>query len=286
MERVLTRDWTGRLYAIFKVREGGSSRQRACSEVGLRRLLLGEEGVHLDENISGITEVKNVFHNALRSTFRKQVLDIMSKTGHTSLPHARRVLWRVNEREKVKDTLVNTTDSMYKKGRNLLIGLYGLRHGYEGSQLQCYEAARRVTTDLYEGQRPTYLYNEVRSGSVVSVASRTVGDIVREEDSGTGTLRAYAVVSVMRGPDGKLWVISRPMRQVRGHEGLGMAASAEKCVVVELCKSVRRAGASHICDDGCKPDHQSLRVTHSKGVLDGGLYEIWTRKSSYPPHMA
>ena len=65
-----------------------------------------------------------------------------------------------------------------------------------------------------------------------------------------------------------------------------MAVAPDTCIVIELGTCVRRAGASHMCDDGCKTVSTPLYMSHSKLILEGGVYEIWTRKSNYPPHMA
>ena len=265
---------------MYKIWEKGTSRQLACIEVGLRRLLLGEEGIYLNENVPGMTEVKEMFYTRLQSTFNKELLEVMSRSGHTSLPQARKVIWQVNESEKIKREEIEKRGEIYRKGMNSLIALYRLRHGYESNHLHSFQAARLITLDEFEGQRTTYLYNEVRAGCVVTVASPSVPRILKHEDSGTGTLRAYAVVGVLRGPDDKLWVITMPMTQVHGHEGLGMAAATDRCVVIELGICVRRAGASHICDDGCKIDSHSVHISHSKGILEGGCTKFGLEKAT------
>ena len=175
---------------------------------------------------------------------------------------------------------------VHRRGKTMLVSLYGLRHGFEGTKLTCFEAARLVHFDTYEGQRNTYVYNEIRSGYVVSVPSLDALNILKEEDCGSGNMRAYAVVRVLRGPDGRLWTITMPMVEMKGREEVGMSASPEGCIVIELTKHVRRAGTSHICDDKCKPLERALGIKHSKEVLEGGVYEIWTRRDNYPPHMA
>ena len=41
VERAITKDWMGRFFALYSTWEKGTPRERACSEIGLRRLLLG-----------------------------------------------------------------------------------------------------------------------------------------------------------------------------------------------------------------------------------------------------
>ena len=285
VERALARDWTGRVFALFKIWEGGTSRERACSELGLRRLLLGEEGMHLDERQAGVTEFKDMFHGAMRDAFREPIASMMGRSGHLSLPRARRVKWQVHETESLQPAVWDSLGPIFKKGTTLLGGHYNLRSGFESRSMSVFRAARLVHSDVYEGRRKTYKYNEIEKDCVVSCATAPAGWFVRADDIGGSSMRFYAVVAVVRGPDMKLWAITMPMASTGTDDGEGMRVEADGCTVVELADGVRRAGAAHVCDDACVPHRRGLQVKHSARVCDGGLYETWTREQGYPPHM-
>ena len=69
-------------------------------------------------------------------------------------------------------------------------------------------------------------------------------------------------------------------------DGRAYAVGNGSCSVIQLGKGARRAGVSHVCDVQCRAQRGRASVSHSKGVCDGGTYEVWTRKHGYPPFMA
>ena len=103
VERALARDWMGRVYALFQIWSQGTSKERACSEIGLRRLLLGEGAVHLNEEENGVTEFQDRFQSSMKTSFREPTMDMMRECGHLSLPRARRVVWQVMDSDKMKE---------------------------------------------------------------------------------------------------------------------------------------------------------------------------------------
>ena len=91
VERALAKELMGRLFALYSTWMSGDSNERLCSEVGLRRLILGEEGMILDERQSGAESLQQDFQAALRSKFRPPNTTSMGKCGHVKLPRAREV---------------------------------------------------------------------------------------------------------------------------------------------------------------------------------------------------
>ena len=77
------------MYALFKIWEGGSGWDRACAELVLRFLMLGEEGMLLDERQERGSEVKIEFHSAMREAFGAPIIRMMGWFAHLSLPRAR-----------------------------------------------------------------------------------------------------------------------------------------------------------------------------------------------------
>ena len=286
VERALTRDWMGRVYALFQVWKKGSTRERACSEVGLRRLLLGEGAVHLNEEESGVTDFKERFHNAMQTSFREPTMEMMSECGHLSLPRARRVGWEVLEGDKMAADKVGELCGAFASGLAQLGREYKLATGKELEVLKVYSTARLEYRDVYEGKRRTYKFNEVGENCVVTcVAEEGVG-VVREACMGIGEdVRYFAVLAVVKGPDNKLWAVTKAMARARPDLRNAYGVSIGACVVVQLTAAVRRAGAAHLCDSDCMFSQRGLSVRHSATVCDGGLYELWCAREGYPPHM-
>ena len=285
VERALMRDRCGRVYALFKIWEGGTSRVRACTEVGLRRLLLGEEFMHMDEDQPEMTELKKVFEDSMRQALRRPVAEMMGRHSHISLPGARKSKWIVQHMHIVQLTENMENLQLVRKGRSLLRQHYKLRAGYDTQLMRMYTVARLQHADVYEGVRGnSYSYNEVCVGSVISCPHKEGKDILPSGFCGEGRLNIYAVVMILCGPDDKLWVTAVPMEK-SSNSTRAMDVAQNKCALVELSSCVRRAGACHLCDSNCRHHPSKLEVEHSAGILQGGLYNIWTRRDNYPPYM-
>ena len=285
VERALTGDWAGRVFALFKIWEGGTSRERACSEIGLRRLFLGEEGLIMDERQDGVSEMKATFAANLRRAMRPPVVGMMGKNSHIPLTSARRGAWTVTEMDKFKPGEKPKHEELFRKGLAIYLRHFRLRAGYETSSVTLYRSARYVHSNVYEGKRKAYVFNEIAEGRVVSCPTDSTDEIIQRDECGTGALRKYAVVVVVRGPDNKLWTVAVPLQKPYDEEGAAMRIQADAIVLLELSASVRRAGTCHVCNDSCTLHPRKLEVKHNGGILDGELYEVWTRENNYPPYM-
>jgi len=285
VERALSCDWAGRVYTLFRIWESGTSRERACCEVGLRRLLVGEEMMLMDESEEKVSDLKACFARQLRLALKDPVLGMMGKNSHIPLTSARRGAWCVNSRDKFKLGEGPKHELYARKGRAILQRHYNLRSGYNTTAVSEFRSARYVHSNIYGSKRNAYVFNEITEGTVVSCPTERTEDIVSRDDMGRGTLRKYAVVTVTSAPDDKLWAITVPMQDVNYEGEQGMKIRPNECVLLELSRSVRRAGTCHICNSSCKLHPRKLQVEHDEGILDGGLYEVWTRENNYPPYM-
>jgi len=226
-----------------------------------------------------------LFESSMRRAFRSPVCEMMGKHSHISLPGARRTKWSVRQVHVVERTDDMNNLRLVRKGRALLRQHYGLRAGYDTSLMTMYTVARLQHADIYEGlSSNSYSYNEITIGSVISCPHEQEKDIITTDLCGMGRLNKYAVAMIISGPDTKLWVTAVPMEQ-SSTSTRGMVVVQDKCALVELSDSVRRAGACHICDNECRHHSSALEVEHSAGVLQGGIYNIWTRRDNFPPYM-
>ena len=148
-----------------------------------------------------------------------------------------------------------------------------------------FSAARLRISDRYEGRKRTYQQNEIKREGVLSCPTERAGDMVREKECGSDAVQVFDFWRVVRGPDGKLWAIVQPMEWADASVGEARRIQAGCSAVVELTDRIRRAGAVHMCDGDCVAHPRYLEMKQSAGVCDGGLYEVWTRKNGYPPHM-
>ena len=165
VERALARDWMGRAFSQFKIWRKGNSKERACSEVGLRRLFLGWDGVHLDDSREMVQEFKHSFREEMATAFKEPVLSMMRDCAHISLPGARRYVWEVLHTDKVGS---EEPMDVVREGRSLLARMFRLRPGFESRDLTWYACARFAHSDVYEDRKRVYTHHLIKEGAVIS----------------------------------------------------------------------------------------------------------------------
>ena len=152
-------------------------------------------------------------------------------------------------------------------------------------QVIVYKAARLHASDKYEGMGRTYKYNEITRGCVISALCEGEAVIVRDDELARGNLQFFAVYGLVNvNTDRKLWAIAKRMRRTTNGDRKLYQVCPDAGAIVELGGGVRRAGAAHSCDAGCKSVGRGMDVQHSSTALDGGVFELWTREDGYPPH--
>ena len=281
VERALAKDWMGRVYALYMIWCKGNSRERACSEVCLCRLTLGEEGMILDDRQQNVGDFQREFHTALTSALRGATVAAMEKCGHIKLPSAQEAIWCVNRMDKLKSCDEHVS-MQARAGLKLLEKKYRLRVGWGARETTQYRVARLQVRDKYEGTGNSYRYNEAEAGQVVSVVCNEGKEVIEHDDSPVGDLCFFAVYAIFQmSRDKTIWAVCRRMQSTSE----GRYRVGGDVVVIELGSGVRRAGAAHICDDNCVYRPRSMDVKHSKTVCAGGLYELWCRADGYPPYM-
>ena len=287
VERALTRDWMGRVSALYKIWEHGDSRERACSEIGLRRLIMGEESWDLDERQVDTSELLKEFRARVQSTLAVPNANTMSKCAHVTLPKGRYSKWMVHPAKKLKDE--QSADFLFARANiGLVCRIYRFRRGYEHREMTMYKAARLRMCDKFEGVGVSYKYNELVVGSVLSVVcdDESDGEVICDDEFKVGTQRFFAVRCIFEvSRDSKLWVMAHEMLRTCCRERKVYKVSKKNVFLIELGPGVRRVGAAHLCDEGCTVSPNSMDVRHSAGVLSGGLYEVWSREDGFPPYM-
>lgn len=86
MERVMESDWLGRLYVLFQTWKKGETTEKNCAERLLRLLLIGVEGVHVDEGTRPGRDLLHELRDILDDAFREPVLGMIEDCGQVNLP--------------------------------------------------------------------------------------------------------------------------------------------------------------------------------------------------------
>lgn len=238
----------------------------------------------IDERQTGVPEFRVEFEAALRSTMRKPNVDAMGTCGHLSLPRGHVSRWVVDTDTMMRCNDVKDSPRVMKDGILYLCRYYKIRPSVETSQLVVYSAARLKVSDRYEAKGRSFKYNNIERGTVISAVCCT--EVIVSDGNRDGELEFFAVHGVVEAvSDGKLWAITQRLVQVQENGVKAYRVNKESRAFVELGDGVRRAGAVHVCTEHCRGVRRRQRVLHVPDLLEGGLYEIWTRCHGFPPHM-
>jgi len=273
VDHAVVRDWMGRLYSLYAIWSNGTEEEKKCAETGLRRLLLGENGVQLTAGRQG-ENVLSKLRSALHPALQEPVKSMLQSAGYVSLPWRTICTWKAIKVDRLEEC---TEDER--------IGLQVLRLRFFDAgkeDLKLYKKARMVYIEEYGGRRKCYKYNTLDKGHAISAIVRSVRQddrVIEVCDDGDGYQSIFAVFGFST-IGREVWAF---VRELQCH-GEGMKCSMTCPIsLIKLCKGVRRVGLVHLCDKNCT--HSFGNVLHSSSLVNGGIFIVLTRMDGYPPHL-
>ena len=279
VERALGRDWLGRLHSLYMYWKHGSKRERDCAEIGLRRLLLGVEGLEVDETREEGAQLLRFFRAGMLETFRDPVLAQIRECSDGTLPCGRRYEWDAVFRVRTSRRQADVDRSV-----RMLTLHYNSTLGVE-CDCEVYQRARYVSVEMFGGSRRAYAHNTICEGDAVSVMVEREDDdsstVVNSVENGVGRQDIYVVLAILKGSDGVVWGAVREMKP----RTVGMSCAGSPTRLLRFGGGVRRVGLVHLCDDGCEFNRLGNIAKHGKSAAAEGVYVILTRRLGYPPHM-
>jgi len=279
VERALTRDWLGRIYSLYECWSTADKKERACAEVGLRRLILGEESVVLDESEPEVATFLNDFRACLRLAMREPVLSQLQFNGNSH------VTWNIScSWEVAKPLLYDQRPEHADVFINLVSKEYDVYSGAVKSRFKFFKMMRLVATSKYGRRKRAYPHNTVQVGDGISAVVYSRGPVrstILTAEDGRGSLEMFSVHGVIQGDDKKVWAVVKKFIPA----DIGMTCNNVPYQILAVSKCVRRIGLMHICDDRCLECTRSETMKHSSSAVDGGKYFLYSRTDGYPPYM-
>jgi len=278
VERALARDWLGRLYSLYDCWSTADKQERACAELGLRRLILGEESVLLDDSEPEVETFLNDFRASLRMAMREPVLSQLQFNGNSH------VTWNASSSWEVAKPLCEKRPENLELFINLVCQEYNVGTRAVKSRFKFYEMMRLVATSKYGRRKRAYPHNTVQIGDGISALvcdNCPVPSTILTAGDGRGTLEMFSVHGLMQGDDNKVWAVVKKFSTA----DIGMSCINAPYQILSVSKCVRRIGLMHICDDRCHECTQTGTMNHSSSAVDGGKYFVYSRTHGYPPYM-
>ena len=284
MDKAVSRDWLSRLHVLVSIWQEGAVDDREKAEMGLRRLLLGEEALEIDDTERSAAELMHSFRESLKQAFEEPVASQLALSAQGCVHYRSTSMWEVVTRLDVDDN-----DSELHGPLLRLRDMMALDDSRSTTDEHCqpfnvYRTARFVTENGFGGRLRCYPFNTLERGCAVSVVVVNDGTVVEASGNGDGVLSVFAINAVCKGQGKDVWLIVRRMKQVKDAKKGVMSSTGSGLQLLRLDATVRRVFLMHHCDENCKRERSNM-ITHSAEAHNGGVFTVVTRRDGYPPHL-
>ena len=267
---------------IWKSHEHDGNRNfRAQAERSLHRLMVGEEGLHMDDNSLRGRRFQDEIRKALRTRMASPVQELLKDSiqENWGFPGSTKYCWKVTGRVK-EDIDIPAIDSM----RSQLVARYN-DSSVCPVDFDLYKKARFVETNTV-GEERCYAHNVLEVNAAVSAVVQEIDDglFVETIEDGSGTLKYFVVcgiISLVGRRD--VWVFVKEMSWKEDEGGFNCKESSIR--LLKLQKTNGRVGLIQICGEECKSRSRGVRMQHVTTPLQGGTYQIVGHQDGYPPFL-
>ena len=281
VEHGLMRDWLGRLHRLYNQWLSESKEDYDRAEVGLFRLLLGEEALGMKCREDVHNNFVTQFRVAMANAFRKPVLDEMGRSENFGEGGEGAYAWELSTAVRGEEENESET---FRSALELLHTWYQ-SNGMDDVELTEFKTAKYIVTETADGKRRCYQHNKLRRGCAVSIVVRPRGQasIVKacSMDDERGELQFYAIYEFISSSNGDKWCVVKGLSRT----GETYSVVGSQVAVLQLGRRVRRVAVMHVCDRDCRVLVDKRKVVHKQSLLSGGSYYILTREDGYPPHV-
>ena len=285
MEKALGRDWLWRLSALYMTITNGTPDSVGRAEMGLRRLVLGEEGVAADLSTHAGEQVKSQLRESLLHVMRPPVTGMLKESiqDNFGVTEDNGFTWRGTWT--MKDN-ISRDDDVWCTGIVSLrtpmdISPSDLRH--------CHKA--RFLRERADGSTRSYPHNVIQSGDAVSaVVVSSSGNVTSARKvqitlKGDGDIRYYAVHHIIRNTvTTDVWAVVKELEQEKDKERT-YSCRHSSFLFLLLDDTCRRVAVVHACTTDCVRRKGWAIPVHTASLCDGGSYYVVDRRSGYPPFL-
>lgn len=280
-EKAVSKDWLWRISSLNSLRTQGTRAEEERALVGLRRLLIGESGVDIDDSTENGRKFLSDFESAVDTAMSPPVPDLLRDCEQQNMSwygqqgYTWSVLW--------KDTNA-ACDPSQRCFLNKVVSLAS--DNISVSNLAFFRRARFMQKNT-DGNKRAYKHNVVQAGDGVSAICRTQGPgegcdgVIETRSDGNGYCRFFAVISIignLRSSD--VWLVVSELMKC----GSIYTCDASVKELLKLEQTVRRVCLVHKCDDHCIVQFPN-GMAHSKSTLQNGSFYVLSRKDGFPPFL-
>ena len=288
VENAVGQDWLRRVYALFKIWQGGNLEEKQIAERGLVRLFLGEEAVeYMCEGTShSATKDLKEFRTSLVDSFAEPVMQQIGNRYRSTLLN-----WEC-ERWEFKNEKAYPSEGcqlqLFNSCLQQLRAFLAVRNNSSQVEFKSYASACLRRKYLFLPYRSTSSFNNISPGHFVSAKVHNPQSSILQPHPDCKSVHFYCVRFIVHATgnndDEAPWILVTGLQHMDnentfycGHE----ETTALQCM--ELTTSVCRVGKLHSCKSRCKSVFADNRVSV---IHDGSNYwHVLSPRDGFPPHM-
>ena len=281
MEKTLVRDWMWRLSSLYNLWKTGDNCTKSQAEIGLRRLLMGEEGMRIPESSRNGQALSIQLRAAIEDAMRAPVPYLLSDCDetNTSMSGTAGYEWSA-----VWDDQARQFDPMCYGLAEKIVSTR-LPRDIQLEDLTFFKRARFMPRSS-TGRQRSYPYNVVEYGTGISAivatdySSSTSESFVPTVTDGNGDCRYFVIAGIVGNMrTDHVWVAGKELTNT----GSLYSCEGSTMKYLMLDKACRRVALVHSCSSACVRDCGRSEPKHEKTCLDGGKYYIIDRANGFPP---
>lgn len=270
-----------RLSSLYKIWMSGDAAVKSQAEVGLRRILLGEQGMRVGSTSRNGVELSKLMAGALREAMRTPVRQLLLDCDEINSSVSDCAAYRWSPMWEDHTTQFHPIcDGMLQK-------IVDMRNpvDIDLDDLRYYKRARYMQRGCTGPQR-SYRYNVVECGEAISAivcedgSSTNASSYVRTVTDGSGSCNYYVIAGIIGNTrTEEVWIVCKELVKVGTvHRCLGSVVQ-----FLKLDMGCRRVALVHSCEIGCVRRDGQAPPRHNETCLEGGNYYVLDRAGGYPP---
>ena len=281
MEKALVRDWTWRMSTLYKMWKRGDNRIKRQAELGLRRVLMGEDGMRVDDSTRNGMSLNEDMTAALENAMISPVPDLlddcveMNTSASCSDGYAWTAMWDDHARQ---------FHPLCDGARERIVATRQPRD-IQMEDLEYFKRARFMQRDSV-GPKRSYRYHVVECGEAISaIVTRdynpdSTNAVVPTVTDGSGDMCYFVIAGIIGNlRTDKVWVVCKQL--IADGPVYSCRESGTTYMLLNSC--CRRVGLVHRCSIACMRKAGRAEPKHEEACLDGGFYYVLDRAGGYPP---
>lgn len=276
VNNALGRDWIFRISSLLTIVNHGCPADQEEALFRLRRVLLGEDALHVDSSKQDVKDVLVEFHGVVRSLFSSSIMMLLGVSPKHGISYYGVRLWSGNG-------IGNMTVWRLVVKEGLDIFSYHFQN-YVSTLVRLFAKAIFVERDAFGTRRRSDSYNTGRPGDAFLVVKRVEDEtstLIHASGNVHATRYTLAVAEIFGVEHSSTWVVVKRMSLFNGEYSVSSSAPQ----ILRLDMHVRRVALIHVCNSRFSVNGNHMRHDPLSYIISEAQFNVIYREQGFPPHL-